>query len=354
MPDPPEDAATVGVDQEWVEQVVADLQWWASASTGLTPTSQITGGGAIGALEEAMRERHGGRPALMVSSATAGMRVLLQVHGVTKGDEVLVPAVDWPATSAAVTSLGAHPVVVDVDPATLTLDPQAVRGALTARTTAVVVCHVLGIAADVPAVVAAAGAIPVLEDCAQSFGAVHGHHPVGTMGAGAVHSLGPGKRIDAGEGGVIVLGDDERFERAVRLACHPIRQLLTGITDPTTTNLACRPHPVAAVQALAALHRGDTDLGTRDAQHLRRTLTTVPGVTVLGPPGTHHHGAVPFMVGSATPADLPAGVTASPAHCPVLPGAAEVSRRVAERVWLARWVLRPRAAPRPRPGPPGP
>jgi hypothetical protein len=241
------------------------LDAWEEASAWPgSPTSSLTGGGAVAAFEEAFSARLE-RRALLLPSATYGLRLALEVLGIGPGDEVVVPVLDWTATYAAVTSLGARPVPVRVDPATLTIDPAAASAARTSRTRAAVACHFVGTPADVPGLRDALG-LPVVEDCAGAPGSLLDGRQVGTLGDVAVFSLGPGKRLDAGEGGVLVTADRSLRERAVARSSHPLRLLRNGI-DPSAAPpdaLAVRPHPFAAVLGLHALQTWDPEAERAD------------------------------------------------------------------------------------------
>ncbi|MEY9951022.1 DegT/DnrJ/EryC1/StrS family aminotransferase [Leifsonia sp. EB34] len=219
-----------------------------------TPSSQLTGGGAIGLVEARLSAQHEGRPVLLVPSASYGLMVVLASLGLRHGDEVLIPQYDWPASLAAVRTLGAVPVVVPVAPGTLTIDPVAAASRRTARTRAVVATHLFGIAADVAALRSTLPQLPVVEDCAQALGSTLDGRPVGALGDAAVLSFGPGKRLDAGELGAIVLRDHALKEAALRRSAHPLRQLHDGIAMPELGELSIRPHPIAAILLNAALN----------------------------------------------------------------------------------------------------
>jgi hypothetical protein len=133
------------------------------------------------------------------------------------------------------------------------VDPAAVQRARGTRTGAVLACHLHGVCADIPAVRRLVPDVPILEDAAQAFGCHLDGRLAGTLGDMAVLSLGPGKQIDAGEGGVLLCGDDSQYDAAVAAACHPLRQLLAGLAGADPFALAIRPHPVAAILALDAL-----------------------------------------------------------------------------------------------------
>ena len=204
-------------DRGWIATIREALDHWLG-SPACSPTSSVLGGGAIAAAEAAFSQLHAGRPALLLPAATYAVRIGLQALGVQPGDEVICAAVDWPAGSAAAASLGARPVPVPVDPATLTLDPHAAARARTSATRAIIACHLHGVCADIPALRRLLPDVGVLEDAAQAFGSRIDGHLAGTLGDVAVLSLGPGKQIDAGEGGVLLCAGASLHERAVAAA----------------------------------------------------------------------------------------------------------------------------------------
>jgi hypothetical protein len=322
-------------DRAWIAALRSAMDWWAGTDPG-SPTSSVLGGGAIAAAEAAFSERHDRRPALLLPSATYALRVALQVVGVTPGDEVICGAIDWPSGYAAILSLGAVPVPVAADPQTLTLAPTAAAAARTRRTRAVVACHLHGICADVPAIRRLLPGVAVIEDAAQAFGCRLNGQLAGTMGDAAVLSLGPVKQIDAGEGGVLLCDGLAAHDRAVMVACHPLRQLLAGLPGPDPAALAIRPHPVAAVLAAHQLASWtESDGLSRHAETTRR-LAGYPAVRVLGDARRHISclPQVPVLL-RAPRVDPPPGVGWVPSSAQVLPGLTAADLRRAKRL-LAR------------------
>jgi hypothetical protein len=327
-------------DRDWIARMRGALDRWEEAAPA-TPTSSVFGSGAIAAAEDAFSRLAAGRPALLLPSATYALRVGLQVMGVRPGDEVLCAAIDWPAGFAAVVSLGAVPVGVAVDPATLTIDPVAAAKASTTRTRAVIACHLHGVCADIPGLRDCLPGVRVLEDAAQAFGCFLDGKPAGSLGDAAVFSLGPGKPIDAGEGGVLVCGDARTQQAAVALACHPLRQLVAGLPDADARALSMRPHPMTAVLALDAL-AGYSPRSARQAHdETRRLLAADTRLRPLGHEGRHAsaHSSVPVLL----PPDRetfepPPGVRWTRSGARVLPCVPAGGRAVADRL-LARTRL---------------
>jgi dTDP-4-amino-4,6-dideoxygalactose transaminase len=107
----------------------------------------LTTGPKVAAFEKAFSEYLGGSvEAIAVNSATSGLHLALEAIGIAPGDEVIVPDFTFTATAEIVRYLGAEPVLVDIDPATLNLTPAAAEAAITARTKAIIPVHFAGLA----------------------------------------------------------------------------------------------------------------------------------------------------------------------------------------------------------------
>ena len=148
--------------------------------------------------------------AVTAASGTDALHLALRACGIGPGDEVLTVSHTAVATVAAIDLCGAQPVLVDIDPATLHLQPAALEGARTNRTRAVVLVHLYGAPADVEPVAAfcRAHGLRLIEDCAQAHGALHGGRRVGSFGDLAAFSFYPTKNLGAlGDGGAVVTDD---------------------------------------------------------------------------------------------------------------------------------------------------
>jgi dTDP-4-amino-4,6-dideoxygalactose transaminase/NAD(P)-dependent dehydrogenase (short-subunit alcohol dehydrogenase family) len=168
-----------------------------------------------------------------VSSGTDALSAGLEACGVGRGDEVVVPAITFFATVGAVVRAGAIPVVVDVEPETLTLDVAAVRSSLTAATRAVIPVHLFGQPVDMAPLLdlAAEHDLRVIEDAAQAHGARYRGRRCGSLGDVGCFSFYPTKNLGAfGEGGFVTAGDEAVAERLRLLREH-------GHTSPTEHGL---------------------------------------------------------------------------------------------------------------------
>jgi dTDP-4-amino-4,6-dideoxygalactose transaminase len=152
------------------------------------------------------------RHTIGVASGTDALQLLLHAWGIGPGDEVIAPSFTFIATIEAIMLLGATPVLADVDPETLCIDPADVASKITSRTRAIIPVHIYGHPADMDALkgVVAGREIRLLEDAAQAHGALYRGTPVGSLGDGAAFSFYPSKNLAAyGEGGAITVEDDE-------------------------------------------------------------------------------------------------------------------------------------------------
>ncbi len=166
----------------------------------------VRGGGLaqgpeVDAFERALAARLGVEDAAAVASGSAALELALRGLGIGDGDDVLIPSYVCDALHHAVTRCAAVPVLVDADPATLSLSPLDAKRRVTARTRAVIVPHAFGLAADLESF--AALGVPIVEDCAQALGAVVEGRPVGSRGQAAVCSFYATKLLTTGEGGLV-------------------------------------------------------------------------------------------------------------------------------------------------------
>ncbi len=179
-----------------------------AAVTGTLRSGRITwlNNEAVPALERAWADYVGTRYCAAVNSGTAAVHAAVSAAGIEPGDEVVVPALTYFASAAAVVYHQGVPVFVDVDPVTFNLDPALLAERITPRTRAVMVVHLHGLPADMDAILAITRprGIKVIEDLAQSPGALYKGRKVGSIGDVAACSIMAGKNFaTAGEGGLV-------------------------------------------------------------------------------------------------------------------------------------------------------
>jgi dTDP-4-amino-4,6-dideoxygalactose transaminase len=161
--------------------------------------------------------------ALAVNSATAGLHLALEALGIGPGDEVITTTHTFTATAEVARYLGADVVLVDIDPATLCIDPKLVEAAITPRTKAILPVHYAGLAADMVALLAIAKkhGLKVVEDAAHALPTTCGGRLIGTLDSDAtVFSFYANKTITTGEGGMVVTRDAALAQRMRTMRLH--------------------------------------------------------------------------------------------------------------------------------------
>lgn len=176
----------------------------------------------IGRFESMFREHLGVKHAIATSSCTGAMHMGLSALGVGSGDEVILADINWIASAAPITYLGAKPVLVDVLPDTWCIDPEKAEAAITPRTKAIIAVHLYGNLCDMGSLLAIGKkhGIPIIEDAAEAIGSVwHGKRAgsIGTFGTFSFHGT---KTITTGEGGIFVTNDDALYEKVLTLSNH--------------------------------------------------------------------------------------------------------------------------------------
>ncbi|MEK8031860.1 DegT/DnrJ/EryC1/StrS family aminotransferase [Ideonella sp. DXS29W] len=160
---------------------------------------------------------------IAVNSATAGLHLALEAVGVGPGDEVITTTHTFTATAEVARYLGADVKLVDIDPATLNIDPAAVEAAVTPRTKCIIPVHYGGLAADMMAIldIARRHGLKVVEDAAHALPTTYRGALVGTLQSDAtVFSFYANKAITTGEGGMLVTRDGALAERARVMRLH--------------------------------------------------------------------------------------------------------------------------------------
>jgi 8-amino-3,8-dideoxy-alpha-D-manno-octulosonate transaminase len=174
-----------------------------------------SGGSKVEEFEKAFTAQVGSSHGVAVSSGSAALVCGLSALGVGPGDEVIVPAYAWIALPAAVMTVGAAPIVAEIDPS-LTLDVADVGRKITSRTKVIVPVHMRGAPSRMKAITELAGrrGIRVMEDAAQAIGGCFGKQYLGSIGDCGAFSFQFNKIITCGEGGFVVAKDKEIFGRA--------------------------------------------------------------------------------------------------------------------------------------------
>lgn len=166
----------------------------------------------------------GARHAVAVTSCTAAMHLALEAAGLRRGDEVITTPYTFAATAEVVRYFDARPVLVDVEPQTLNIQPELIEAAITARTRAIIPVHIAGLPADLDAIhdVARRYGLPVIEDAAHAFPASYKGRTIGSLSQFTCFSFYATKTITTGEGGMICTDDDGWAERCRIMGLHGI------------------------------------------------------------------------------------------------------------------------------------
>lgn len=201
----------------------------------------LTTGEVTARFEQEFARYVGARHALALNSATAGLHLALEALGVGPESVVVTSTFTFAATAEVVRYLGADPVFVDIDRATLNMDTARLAARLEAlqregrRVSAVIPVHVAGLPCDMEGIrsLAAPRGIPVVEDAAHAFPVQHGGRYVGTIGEAGVYSFYATKTITTGEGGMVVTDRDETAARIRVMRLHGIdRDVWSRYTAP--------------------------------------------------------------------------------------------------------------------------
>lgn len=177
-------------------------------------------GPEVEAFEREFAATCGAAHAVGVGTGTDAITLILRALDIGDGDEVITSPLSAAYSALAIMAAGARPVFADIDPARLTLDPDAAAAAVTPKTRAILPVHLYGQPADMDPIMRLAGRhqLAVIEDACQAHLATYAGRPVGTLGVAGAFSFYPTKNLGAlGDGGAVVTGDAALAERIKRL-----------------------------------------------------------------------------------------------------------------------------------------
>jgi 8-amino-3,8-dideoxy-alpha-D-manno-octulosonate transaminase len=244
-------------------------------------------------LEAAICETFGSEYAQLTSSGTAALTTAMAAMGIGAGDEVIMPAFTFVASFEAVLSMGAVPVLVDID-SSLTLSPAAVKAAITPKTKCVMPVHMCGSMADLDALQAICKehGLLLLEDACQSIGGTYKGKALGTIGDAGTFSFDFVKTITCGEGGVVMTNHKDVYIKSDAFTDHGHDHLGVdrGADLHPFLGYNFRISELHAAVGLAQIRKLDTFLALqkRNNQLLRSYMEQVPGIsfrTVPDPAG---------------------------------------------------------------------
>jgi len=255
-------------------------------------TKRFTQYEQVAAFEAAFSKWQGCEHSVFVNSGSSANFILVdavrETMGWRPGDEVIVPAVTWPTTVTPIIQLGLTPVFVDVGLRDLSYDQEKLREAVTDRTRAVFVVHLLGFPADVAGIqqAVAGSKIPVLimEDCCEAQGATFGDRKVGNWGIGGTFSFYWGHHMTTVEGGMVCTGHEGLYRLLRMKRSHGLARELPTRDHASARKTApdidfkflfltggynVRNTEFAAILGMAQLERVDEFVRIRNANYAR-------------------------------------------------------------------------------------
>lgn len=235
-------------------------------------------------LEEAINKTFGSKHAQLVCNGTAALTTALATLGVGYGDEVIMPSFTFVASFEAVLSVGAIPVLVDIDD-TLTLNPEAVKKAVTPRTKCIMPVHMCGSMADMDALLAICreNKLLLLEDACQSIGASYKGKYLGTIGDAGAFSFDFVKTMTCAEGGVVLTNNADIYTKADGYSDHghDHKGVDRGADLHPFIGYNYRISELHAAVGLGQIRKLDQFLSIQKRNHaaLKKMLEAIPGVS---------------------------------------------------------------------------
>jgi dTDP-4-amino-4,6-dideoxygalactose transaminase len=270
----------------------------------------ITQGPRVAEFEAAFARRVGAEHAVAVSNCTTALHLSLLVAGVQPGDEVILSPHSFIASANAVMQAGATPVFVDIDPATLNMDPARVPAAITPRTKAIMAIHQIGRPAELPELAALARdhRLTLIEDAACAIGSELDGRRIGTNHWSPLvcFSFHPRKVLSTGDGGMITTGNPEHARRLRLLRQHGMAA--NDLQRHQSRTIVSESYPifgynyrltdVQAAIGLAQLERLDSILERRNQLALQygSALQDVPGVQTYPVPASQRWNQQTYMI----------------------------------------------------------
>jgi dTDP-4-amino-4,6-dideoxygalactose transaminase len=260
----------------------------AAAVAEVLESGYLTMGPKVGELEGLLAQACGVEHAVTVSSGTAALHLAVLALELSPGDEVIVPAYTFPATANVVALAGLKPVLVDVDPVTMNIDPAQVE--LRRRTKAIVAVHLFGRPARVEELPTAT----LIEDAAGALGARRKGKACGGLGLLGCLSFHPRKIVTTGEGGAVTTNDAGFADSVRQLRNHGWQQ---GMQDMPAPGLNYRLSDVLCAVGIPQVRRLEELLARREelAAGYRERLAALP-VLLPGADEGDRHGWQAFVI----------------------------------------------------------
>jgi dTDP-4-amino-4,6-dideoxygalactose transaminase len=251
--------------------------------------------------EEEFADYVGAKFAVALNSCTSALHLALDVLGIRPGDEVITSVYTFTATAAVILHLGGRPVLVDIQPDTLTMDPVQVAAKISSRTRAIVPVHMAGVPCDMDPLLelAARHDLHIVEDAAHTLPAQYKDRLIGSIGDMTAFSFYATKNITTGEGGMITTDSSDYADRLRVRRLHGIsRDAWKRYTSEGNwyyeveyPGFKYNPTDLSSALGLQQLRRADRFHAIRDyyASLYQLGLSDLPEVTLPEPPtwGSH-------------------------------------------------------------------
>ncbi len=196
-----------------------------AAVMAVLDSGQLAQGSVVADFEQAFADYCGVKHAVATTNGTTALHVALLAHGIGQGDEVITTPFTFIASANSIVYVGAHPVFVDIDPASYNIDVEKIESAITPRTKAIMPVDLYGNPAQMKRIseIAQKHGLATIEDAAQAHGAETGGKRAGSWDTGCF-SFYPTKNITTGEGGIITTNDDTVADQAILIRSHGMRR----------------------------------------------------------------------------------------------------------------------------------
>jgi len=226
-------------------------------------------------------EFNGSKYCALLTNGTHSLQLALETLDVGCGDEVIVPGLTWQATASVCCDVNAVPVLVDVDPETLCIDPAKVEAAITPRTRAIIPVHLFHRMADMDRLlrIARKHKLDVIEDCAHTHGSQWDGKGAGTLGAFGSYSFQMSKLMKSAEGGALLMQKEDYYQKVVsQRSCG--REFKTGV-KVHSGNYRITSFQAAILRGQLAALKVNAPVIDRNGRALDEAVAAAPGVRPL-------------------------------------------------------------------------
>jgi perosamine synthetase len=254
--------------------------------TQVLRSGQLSIGPFIEKFEDLARTYFGTRYAVAVANGTSGLHLCMRLAGVHDGSEVITSPFSFVASTNCILYERGTPVFVDIDEATMNIDPAKVEHAVSERTVGILPIHVFGrpAAMDELCAIADRHSLTLIEDACEAIGAEYRNRKVGTFGRASVFAFYPNKQLTTGEG-AIVTTDDPDWDAGLRTLRNHGRDVMGAWLKHERLGFNYRLNEMSAALGVSQISRIDSLLDRRAAvaAMYSERLSRVPGVQILEP-----------------------------------------------------------------------